>query len=240
MKPVSAALPLFSLLAACGEGVVEREPSELETATTDGEAALLAGALEPGDFADLQLGARIVGPQGPTVSGALTNAAGAFADITSYVACPEGMDPCDPSSAPAGTVYTYVHTVYPGEDNDPTTGSGAGADSSDVENAESFRLVRPAHGFTGEAGYSHAEALAAARRNAALTITCSDGGLVWSINADDGGDMWEQGEPITFYWRSTLPPSGPADAYAIVANGARATGPGPYPAASSTAENACL
>ena len=149
------------------------------------------------------------------------------------------MEVCDPGTAPPGTIYTYVHTVYPGEDNDPATGSGRGADASNVEAADGFRLVRPAHGFTGQAGYSKAEALAAAGRNAQLTITCLDGGLVWSINAGDGGDQWEQSEPLTFWWQSVIPPAGLAPAYAIDADGTRATGPGPYPAAQSGASNAC-
>ena len=227
-------------LAACGEGVVEREDkTELETATTDGEAEALARALEAGDFADLQLGAKIVGPQGPEVKSTLATAEGNFADITSYVACPAGMDPCDPATAPAGTIYTYVHTVYPGEDNDPTTGAGTGNDSSDIEIAEAFKLLQPAHGFTGKVGYSKMEALAAVGETADVVITCSGGSIVWTINAVDKSNTWEQAEPITFYWQSTLPPAGPADVYALVANYTEARGTGPYPANAEGATNAC-
>lgn len=245
MNRFAIALPLIAALgiAACSDGVDPQDSTELEGPTTDGEAAALANAVEPGDFMDLQLGAKIVGPQGPTPSGAMTNAEGAFADITSYVACPAGMDPCDPKTAPAGTVYTYVHTIYPGEDNDPTTGSGSGNDSSDVERAEYFRLTAPAHGFTGAAGYSKLEAQAAAGLSVDVVITCDmvDGGgaLVWTVNAGDGGDQWAQAEPLTFYWQTTLPPAGPATNYAIRANAAVATGPGPYPAAKEGVRNAC-
>ena len=231
-----AAAPLA--LAACGERA--EDATEMESAETVEESQALARSVEAGDFLDLQLGAKIVGPQGPEVEGALSNEAGNFADIRSFVACPADMDPCDPKNAPEGTIFTYVHTVYPGEDNDPSSGSGDGADSSDVEIATAFKMNRAAHGFTGMAGYSKGEVLAAVGDKADVTITCSDnGGLAWTINAGDGGDQWEQAEPITFYWQSTLPPAGPADAYAIQANRTTATGPGPYPAAKDGVGNAC-
>ena len=235
---VLAAVSPLALLSACGEPA--EEATEMESARTSEEAAALERAVQPGDFLDLELGARIVGPQGPEVTGRFTNEAGAFGDIRSFVACPAGMDPCDPATAPEGTVYTYVHVVYPGEDNEPDSGSGEGPDASDVEIATAFKMNRAAHGFTGNAGYSKAEVLAGVGTKADVTITCSDnGGLAWTINAGDGGDQWEQAEPITFYWQSTVPPAGPADAYAIQANRTTATGPGPYPAADETARNAC-
>ena len=243
MRATHLALPLLALglVAACSDEPADGGPSsELEVATTDGEANALAQNIEAGDFADLQLGALIEGPQGPRPSGAMTNAEGAFADITSYVACPAGMDPCDPATAPEGTIYTYVHIVYPGEDNDPTTGSGTGNDSSDIERAEWFRMVQPAHGFTGAAGYSNAEAIAAAGEKVRVVVTCEDGGIAWTVNPGDGGNQWEQAEPLTFYWQSTLPPAGPAQAYQIRANEAEAVGPGPYPADQKGAENRCV
>ncbi|MGB7408479.1 MAG: hypothetical protein WA908_08225 [Pontixanthobacter sp.] len=226
-------------LSACS-AEPDTDPADLEAATTDGEADALAQALDAGDFMDLQLGAKIVGPQGPEVEGTMDTAEGSFADIRSYVACPDGMDPCDPVTAPEGTVYTYVHVVYPGEDNEGDTGSGAGNDSSDIEQATSFAMLRPAHGFTGKVGYSKAEAMAAIGPQADIVVTCKDGGLVWTINAGDGGDQWEQAEPMTFYWQSTLPPAGPAVAYEITANYTDATGPGPMPAETEGSSNACL
>ncbi len=230
-------LPLIAL-AACAP---ENEATDLTVAeaNTDGKAEAIAAQLPALAFADLALGANIVGPRGPQVEGRLTNEAGAFADITSYVACPAGMEVCDPKTAPEGTIYTYVHIVYPGEDNDPTTGSGTGTDSSYVERAEGFRMTRAAHGFTGKVGYSKAEAASAVGDKVDVVITCVDGGLAWTVSAGDGGNQWEQAEPITFFWQSTLPPAGPADAYAIEANTVLASGPGPYPAASETATNAC-
>ncbi len=232
-------LPLIAPLIAVAACAPEQEETDLTVATTDGEVEAIAAGLPALAFADLQLGAKIVGPRGPQVEASLTNEAGAFADITCYVACPAGMDPCDPKTAPEGTIYTYVHIVYPGEDNKASTGSGKGTNSSHVERAEAFRMTKPAHGFTGKVGYSKLEALSASGDSVDVVITCVDGGLAWTVNSGDGGNQWEQAEPITFFWQSTLPPAGPADAYAIEANTVLATGAGPYPAANEKATNAC-
>ncbi|GEM_PF-250945 len=241
---LAVSLGLSLGLAACAEPIDESNDgsdlTELDTATTDGEEEALARAVDSGDFGELQLGAKIVGPQGPEPTGTLSTPEGNFADIRSYVACPAGMDPCDPANAPEGTVFTYVHVVHPGEDNDPSTGSGEGNDSSDIEIANAFKMTQPAYGFTGVAGYSHAEALSAAGAKTRVVITCGeDDNLVWTINPGEGGDQWEQAEPLTFYWQSTLPPSGPQEAYAIQANRTTATGPGPFPAPNDEVMNAC-
>ena len=240
MKTLRHALPAACLIAlsACG-GDAGDPPTDLEVATTDGEAVALAQSIEAGSFADLKLGAKVAGPQGEELKSRLTNEAGAFADVTSYVACPAGMDPCDPANAPQGTVFTYVHIVYPGEDNAPDSGSGTGADASDVEQANRFMIVRSAYGFTGSAGYSKLETMAAIGPKAEVVITCVDGGIAWTVNAGEGGNQWEQSEPLTFWWQSTLPPAGPARAYAIEANYVTATGDGPYPAERAGATNAC-
>lgn len=230
-------------LAACSGAADDANDTdgdtELEVATTDGEAIALANAIEPADFADLQLGAKIVGPQGEEVTGALSNAAGNFADIRSYVACPRVMDSCDPKTAPPGTIYTYVHVVYPGEDNDDDTGSGTGNTSSDIERATAFRMIQPAHGFTGVVGYSKAEAAGAMGEGGQVVVNCIDGKLEWTLDAGDGGDQWEQAEPVTFFWQSTVPPAGPSNVYQIAANYSEATGPGPYPAPSNEPIAAC-
>lgn len=237
-RHILLASPILLALGACAEA--DNDAAELEVATTDGEANALARAIEPGDFADLALGAKIVGPRGPEVKTSLTNEAGTFADITSYVACPDGMDVCDPANAPEGTIYTYVHIVYPGEDMDPTTGAGEGTDDADIETASAFMMSAPAHGFTGVAGFSKAEAIAAAGERVEVVMTCEDdGALYWTVNAGDGGNQWEDAEPLTFYWQSTLPPAGPANSYAIKANDVTANGEGPYPAADPDAINAC-
>lgn len=240
------ALPLLAIplaLAACAEPIDENanaDETELDVATTDGEQEALERAIEAGDFGELQLGAKIVGPEGPEPTTTLSTPEGNFADMRSYVSCPAGMDPCDPDTAPEGTIYTYVHVVHPGEDNDPSSGSGEGNDSSDIEIANAFKMTQPAYGFTGVAGYSQAEALAAAGNAARVIITCGeDDNLVWTINAGEGGNQWEQAEPLTFYWQSTVPPSGPQRAYAIQANRTTATGAGPFPAVDDDARNAC-
>ncbi|MCP2016583.1 MAG: hypothetical protein OSA41_02945 [Erythrobacter sp.] len=237
MNKIVFALPLSLALAACGSA--DEPPTDLENAESDGAAAALARNIEAGEFLDLDLGAKIVGPQGPEVTSALSNAEGNFADMRSFVACPADMTECDPATAPEGTIYTYVHVVYPGEDNEAGTGSGEGNDSSDVERATAFRMTRPATGFTGAAGYSKDEAMAAIGAKADVVITCDDGALVWTVSAGDGGDQWEQAEPLTFWWQSTVAPAGPVAAYAIDANYAQATGSGPYPADAPGAPNAC-
>ncbi|MGB3712007.1 MAG: hypothetical protein WA985_09985 [Erythrobacter sp.] len=227
-------------LTACDDGVDE-DAAELETATTDGEAQAMARAIEPIDFADLELGTRIAGPQGTEFKTSLSNDAGIFADITSYVACPSGMEECDPATAPEGTIYTYVHIVYPGEDMDPSTGAGDGPDDMDVEAATAFFMGSPAHGFMGHAGFSKDEAVSAAGEELQVAITCDEqGALAWTVNAGDGGDQWEDAEPLTFFWQSTLPPEGPAGVYRIRANDVVASGDGPYPAADPEAINVCL
>jgi hypothetical protein len=232
-------VPLAAGLALAGCGGGDADETDLEAATTDGEAEALADALPAGDFMDLKLGAKIEGPQGPEVVSAFSNAEGAFADVRSYVACPAGIDPCDPNTAPAGTVYTYVHVVTPGEDNDPDEGAGKGPDNSRVELANAFVMTEPAHGFTGKAGYSKAEAAAAMGALGKVVITCDRGMLVWTLDAGDGGNQWNYQEPVTFWWQSTQPPAGPVEAYEIRADRTTAKGKAPYPARSETVKNAC-
>ena len=236
MKQIFAAVSILAL-AACSQA--DDPPTDLEVATTDGEAEALDRNIEAGDFADLAVNPKIVGPQGPEVEAALSNAEGNFADMRSYVTCEAQGDACDPATAPEGTVYTYVHVVIPGEDNDASSGSGEANDSSDVERATMFRMTRPATGFTGTAGYSKAEAMAAVGAKADVVITCDEGALVWTVNGGDGGDQWEQGEPLTFWWQSTVPPAGPANAYSVEANYTQASGDGPYPGNANGAANFC-
>ena len=100
-------LAAAATLAACSDNADnadEQAVTDLERPETDGEAEAAAEALVAGDFAALKLGAKVEGPQGDEITGALGNAQGNFADIRSYVSCPAGMDPCDPASAPEGTV----------------------------------------------------------------------------------------------------------------------------------------
>ncbi|HCJ20490.1 MAG TPA: hypothetical protein DHV64_02945, partial [Erythrobacter sp.] len=139
MNRLFLALPLAAALSACGSA--DEPPTDLEAARSDGEAQALARNIEAGDFLDLALGPKIAGPQGEEVESALSNAEGNFADMRSFVACPAAMAVCNPQTAPEGTIYTYVHVVFPGEDNEAGTGSGEANDSSDVERATSFRMT---------------------------------------------------------------------------------------------------
>lgn len=239
MRKLLTASALALLAAACSNEPSEREVqdqevTDLNSVDSDGEAVAKSKSLPAGDLTEFALGGRI-----GEKAAAMRNAAGNFADLRGFVACPKGVDPCDPKTAPAGTVYTYTLVVYPGGDNDDDTGIGPGNSASDIERATAFRMTMPAHGFTGKAGYAKPEALAAIGPKADVVITCDAGKIVWTVSAGDGGNQWEQKEPLTFYWQSTLPPAGQADAYAFDADGTTAVGSGPYPAANAGAANAC-
>ena len=237
MKHLIATSVLAFALAACSNDAEVEEDTDLAAETEEDEVA--SEAIPFTDFADLDLGAKIVGPQGDEVISRFSNETGAFADVRSYVACPAGMDPCDPATAPEGTVYTYVHVVYPGEDNDPESGSGAGDDSSNVETMESFRMTMASHGFTGTAGFSRAEAVNALGDVGTIVINCHENGIDWTVEEGDGGEQWGQAEPITFFWQSTLPPAGPQNAYEVFANYTAAGGEGPHPENRDGVSNAC-
>jgi hypothetical protein len=234
------ALAATAALAGCSDSdpstreVKDQEVTDLTRVASDGEANAAAKALPAGDLTEFTLGGRI-----NEKTQAMANSAGSFADLRSFVACPPGMDPCNPKTAPAGTVYTYVMVVYPGGDNDDDTGIGSHNTASDIERATAFRMTMPAHGFTGNAGYAKPEALAAIGPKADVVVSCDAGKLVWTVSAGDGGNQWEQKEPLTFYWQSTLPPKGLAKAYAFDADSTEAVGNGLYPAAKQRAANAC-
>jgi hypothetical protein len=239
MRISIAASALALALSACADEptpreVHDQEVTDLGSVDSDGEAAAKAKALAAGDLTALTLGGRM-----PERTSAMRNEAGNFADLRGFVACPRGTDPCDPRTAPAGTVYTYTLVVYPGGDNNDDTGIGPGNTASDIERATAFRMTMPAHGFTGQAGYAKPEALAAIGPKADVVVTCDAGKIVWTVSAGDGGNQWEQKEPLTFYWQSTLPPAGQAEAYAFDADGTTAIGSGPYPAAKEGVANAC-
>ena len=226
MNRTICALPLLFALAACGGGADE-PPTDLESAQSDGAAEALARNFEAGDFLDLQLGAKIVGPQGEEVESALANAEGNFADLRSFVACPAGMDPCDPATAPQGTIYTYVHTVRPGVDdpNDPPFMRPVGLD--EVEAATVFETVREAYGFSGAIGFDRKQVEEALGPDGTIRVHDDNGTLVWRVV---GGNGWSTGEPITFFWQSTEPPAGPDEAYALRADEKIAMASGPFPA----------
>ncbi|MGX7952531.1 hypothetical protein ACWPM1_08185 [Tsuneonella sp. HG249] len=239
MRKLLTASALTLALAGCSDDpspreVQDREVTDLNRSNSHSEAVAKAKSFPAGDMTEFTLGGRI----GERTS-AMSNSAGNFADLRGFVACPQGVDPCDPKTAPAGTVYTYALVVYPGGDNDDDTGVGRGNTASDIERGTAFRMTMPAHGFTGKAGYAKPEALAAIGPKADVVVSCDAGKIVWTVSAGDGGNQWEQKEPLTFYWQSTLPPAGQARAYVFDADSTSAAGSGPYPAAKEAVANAC-
>jgi len=212
---IIAALPLL-LLAACSKSP-ERpgaEPSPVVTPevvpTPDKPKTLV-----PADFATLKLGGKLKGSD----STAKFVADGhSLAEVTSYVACPEGVDPCDPAKLPPDTVYTYVHQVTPAEG---------------VENATLFRTARPAAGFANGVGYDNPQAAAALGPDGQIDVEADNGALVWRVI---GGNRWKAGETITLYWQSTLPPKAASDAYMVETDGSVAIGNGPFPPREKTVE----
>lgn len=164
--------------------------------------------LVPADFATLKLGGKIAGAE---PAGKFVSDGHVLAEVASYVSCPDGVATCDPKALPAETVYTYVHRVTPGKA---------------VASATLFRTARPAPGFANGVGYDNAQAAAALGPNGQIDVSADNGALVWRVI---GGDGWKAGEPITFYWQSTLPPAGASDAYLIEAEGSVAIGSGPFP-----------
>ena len=96
-------------------------------------------------------------------------------------------------------------------------------------------MTQKAQGFNRAVGYSNAQALAALGSEDAISITSDDGRLIWRVVQGDG---WKPGSTLTFWWQSTLPPAGPADAYLLEVNGDQAVAKGPFPAEEKPAETA--
>lgn len=198
------------LLAACSRS--PEAPSPAPSAVVTPEVTPTPDkprTLVPADFATLKLGARIAGSD---ATGRFASDGQVLAEVESYVACPEGVTACDPKAQPAGTVYTYVHRLTPGK----ATAS-----------ATLFRTARPAAGFANGVGFDNAQAAAALGPDGQIDVAADNGALVWRVI---GGDGWKAGEPITFYWQSTLPPAGANDAYMVESDGSVAIGSGPFPA----------
>ncbi|MBC2777755.1 hypothetical protein [Parasphingopyxis marina] len=217
--PLSLALILP--LAAC-QSPADAPADPVEDATLAESRDMIA----PTDFAALELGGIIQGPLGPEVEASLVAAGVALGDIASRVQCPGDLDPCDPGTAPEGTIYTYIYEVRPGFDgpNDPPFEMPE--ELRPVERATSFALTFPAYGFTGVAGYSVYDAESVLADGFTATISCVDNRIVWTIPEES---EWGTGETITFFWQSTQPPSGPTGEYRFTADGAEATGMGPMP-----------
>jgi hypothetical protein len=204
-----AALPLL-LLAACSKS--PKAPSPTPSSVLTPEVTPTPDkphTLVPTDFATLKLGAKVAGSD---ATGKFVSDGQVLAEVASYVACPEGVTACDLKAMPADTVYTYVHRVTPGKT---------------VASATLFRTARPAPGFANGVGYDNTQAAAALGPNGEIDVSADNGALVWRVI---GGDGWKAGEPITFYWQSTLPPAGTSDAYLVESDGSVAIGSGPFPA----------
>ncbi len=219
MKKLLLIVPLA--LAACSQNEPEPTPTPKPTVAQP-------RALAPADLDLSTLGAKIVGPQGPEVETALSAGNREIGKMMSFVACPEDAEVCVPGDMPEGTIYTYVHRVTladaPPEEQEvqPTEGPEV------VESPPTlFRMTQEAHGFNRAVGYSNAQALEALGSEDAISITSDGGQLIWRVTEGDG---WKPGSTITFWWQSTLPPAGPADAYLLEVNGNQAVASGPFPA----------
>ena len=205
---MKAALPALAcvLLAGCGSPEPEPEPAPSPTSAPDKPKSLV-----PADLGNLVLGARIEGPRGPEFTSRFRAEGETLAEVVSYVACPEGTDPCDPAELPTDTVYTYVHRVTPAEG---------------IEGARLFRTARAATGFANVLGFDKAEAIDVLGEQGRIDVSADNGALVWRVI---GGDGWGAGETLTFYWQSTVPPEGPREAFRFEAGGDSAAGTGPFP-----------
>ena len=175
---------------------------------------------------DLKLGAKIEGPVGTEVQASLATDLGALGDIESYVACPDGMDVCDPKTAPAGTIYTYVHTITPGADEPNDLPFPQPEAVLDVKSATKFHIKGPVYGFNGVAGYSFADGRKALGADMFISVQCKEGSLGYTVEL---GDAWSNGETISFFWQSTIAPKGPGEGFTLYADGKEGTGSGPVP-----------
>ena len=218
------ALALIALpfaLVACSEPAPEPEPTPTPTVAAP---RTLVGA----DLDLSTLGAKIVGPQGPEVETTLSAGGRQLGTMVSYVACPEGVEECVPGQMPEDTVYTYVHQVTLADVDEDA------ADAQPTEGPEVretpptlFRTTQRAHGFNQSVGYARAQVEEALGDPDAIAISIDNGSLIWRVIAGSG---WQPGTTLTFWWQSTLPPAGPADAYLLEVDGNQASATGPFPA----------
>lgn len=181
-----------------------------------GLAANSADALNiaPTDLGSLNLGAKIVGPVGPTVDTTLVNAGGnGLGDLTSSVSCPAGFSACLPPTNPAGTIYTYIHEVTPGVNFPNDAPFPAPVTTLPFNGVREFSLTFAAEGFTGIAGYNFSQATAALGAGNSFSIKqLADRTLSWSTNQNSD---WNSGETVSFFWQTTQAPSGPGGIYSI-------------------------
>ena len=209
------ALPCLVSLAACGSATPEPEASPEPKQVVTGPRTLIAAG-----FGELELGAKIEGPQGPEVTDKVGGPDGDLFEIVSYVACPDSADDammdssasCVPSERGPDTIYTYVHRV--------TLSDGVSGPVA------AFRMSAPATGFNNAVGYDRDQAEAAFGADYTVDIAIENERLAWRIEVSDG---WEAGETMTFFWRSTVPPEGPGEGYCVDIEGECVAATGPLP-----------
>ena len=128
---------------------------------------------------------------------------------------------------PEGTVYTYVHRVTLADVDD----DAAVAETEGPEVVEAppslFRTTRKVAGFNQSVGFSTAQAEATLGDPDAISISNDNGSLIWRVIRGSG---WKPGGTMTFWWQSTLPPKGPAEAYLLEIDGNQVAATGPFPA----------
>ena len=203
----------------------------LLTAGVIGLAANSAEALiiAPTDLDTFAVGAKIVGPVGPTVDTAFLDGSGDGVGLLgSSVSCPVGFTACLPPTNPAGTLYTYIHNVTPGggfpDDAPPFPNPN---NLLSLNGVREFSLTFAAEGFTGVAGYSFSEATAALGAGNGFTIKqLADNTLRWRVRQDTG---WDTGETVSFFWQTTQAPSGPGGIYSLANPGQSGLANGPLP-----------
>lgn len=218
-KATCLAIPFA--LAACGSP--EPEPTPTPTATMAAPRTLVGADLDL-----TTLGAKIEGPQGPEVETVLSAGTREIGTMVSYVACPEGTTQCVPGEMPDGTIYTYVHQVTLADAEETSELEGQADDGPEVIETPPtlFRTTRKATGFNQAVGYSTAQAEAELGDPDAISISLDDGSLIWRVARGSG---WRPGSTMTFWWQSTVPPEGPAEAYLLEVEGNQAQAIGPFP-----------
>ena len=202
----------------------------LLTAGIIGLAANSAEAfnITPVDLDSFPLGAKIVGPVGPTVDTAFINQGGdGVGDLISSVSCPAGFTACLPPTNPVDTLYTYVHQVTPGNDSPNDAVFPTPTNVLALDGVREFSLTFAAEGFTGIAGYSFKDATAALGAGNGFTIKqLTDNSLRWRVRQDTG---WDTDETISFFWQTTQAPKGPQGLYNLANPNQSGLANGPIP-----------
>lgn len=227
----------LGLVAGCS---AERTP---EPAPTPRATVAAPRTLVAADFDPAMLGARVAAMESTDVE-----VGDGLARVTAFVACPKQMTACDPAELPEGTVFTYVLTIAPEQDEEEeeeevraTPSPTLAPDPSEAPvapleaPAELVRMTLPAPGFRGAVGFSREEAAAALGQDDALTVTLDQNRLIWRVTEGAG---WQAGKPITLWWQSTRAPAKPAPSYRLEYAGKHAQITAPFPAADKPVERA--